>query len=363
MPIQSSGKELLAQIRGSLLAALLSTSVRLHTRPRCAEGTGIAHRSAGIAHLVRVTLASSLCTREAVTIAIAVAGAGAGYRMPGIFIKHDGGCQLGIHLLLIDVEEQRDHSPQGVLDRCALLAGVMRIGPVEEGEGELEHIKDDVAVLDMHFELVRRSKGCRRRRSRRERYALLLLFAAERVNLRKKRFGSRDLLVVVLERDSLVVETSVEVLCIDFSPYPIPLAERTVPLLVLLLETVQDDGRGHGWTLVQRIDGLVSLVAPIDLADHALVEAARLSPKPWLESELRTLLARHERDARNDRLEQRDRPPDRLEVHVVPMPLLLTARQRVLVGVLAVRSRTFRCPGGESHPVVVEDAPAQCVPP
>jgi len=70
---------------------------------------------------------------------------------------------------------------------------------------------------------------------------------------------------------------------------------------------------------------------------QARVDALGLTAEAGLEAKVRLLLRLHRRDARVQRLEQRDRAEDGLDVVVVLEPLVLAPVQRELVRVLARR--------------------------
>ena len=123
-----------------------------------------------------------------------------------------------------------------------------------------------------------------------ERRALHALHIARGLDLRRKRLLRDRLLVCGLERHRLVVERLAVVARVDLASDFVPLALRTLPFFVLLLQAAEDYGnhcRGH---LLHRIPYLVPEVPSVDFLENALVDRFADATEVGLEFERRTLL-------------------------------------------------------------------------
>jgi hypothetical protein len=87
------------------------------------------------------------------------------------------------------------------------------------------------------------------------------------------------LLLALLERERLVVERLVIVLLVHLAPDLVPLAARAAPLLVLLLEALEDDRHRDDRVRVEAVDDIRSLVSVDPLDALQMDHCAYQNPK------------------------------------------------------------------------------------
>ena len=162
-----------------------------------------------------------------------------------------------------------------------------------------QHIGKHICILERILELEAR-------RDARQAWvcceAPLLLRRTQCLDLLHKRLACDRLFVRTLKVDALVVQRLVKVARVNLAPYLVPLALRTLPLLVLLLQARQHDRHRHARVVVQRRNHLETVVAAVHLLDNALVDALALPAQARLEAERRALLRIHHGNARRNRL-------------------------------------------------------------
>ena len=238
------------------------------------------------------------------------------------------------------------------LERCR--------GPVQVVGHQAQDIGQDMRIVHHKRQLVSWRKA---RETRIQRKPSLLLCSDQRLDLVDECLGRDGLLVGALKVDALVVQCLVKVARIDFAPHLVPLALRTFPFLVLLLQPRQHDRHSDARVVVERSDHLESVLPSVHLLDDALVYALALPAEPRLESERCSLVCIHHGDPRGNGLQQGYRAQIRLDVVVVLVALLFTAIQRIFVHVFLVRIERLALtrPCGMANPAVVQHLPAQCV--
>jgi hypothetical protein len=191
---------------------------------------------------------------------------------------------------------------------------------------------------------------------------VLLLLSAEDLDLADQGLGSHELLIEHLASDTLVIEALVVVLGVDLSPNPVPFSQSPFPLLVLVLESGENDGHSDAWVFVERSDHLATLFATVDLLDNRLIHALCLPAEARLETEVCFLLEVHLVDAVGDRFEERDCTKIGFDEEIVLMTFLFRAMEGLLERILAVSQEALFGPSRTRNHGVVEDLPTKSVP-
>ena len=275
------------------------------------------------------------------------------------FSRDDEG---GIELVDGEHEERGDEVSKEGFDSFSIRRRESSGCSIEVGEDEFERVLEAVEVVDLVRVLVL-GFGSEGRID--ESVSSLDLFLAKSFDLGDERLGRDGLLVVGLEGDSLMIERLVEVLGVDLPPDLVPLPLSSLPLLVLLLESSENNRNGDGRVLVKSSDDLESRVSSVDLLDDPLVDGLGLSSESRLESEDELLLGGHESDSSGDGFEESDRSEVGFDVVVVLVSFLLGSMERFLVDVLLVSDEGSRVLGGGGRmrdPFVVENVPAHRIP-